>query len=140
MLIDLRSYLVRARKKRGLKRKSSNSKMKDRMSITMRPDSINKRIERGHYEGDLIFNKGSQSKNVLTLVERTTRKAILIKNDNKCSSTVIDALVRYIRRTGIEIKSITFDNGSEFTEHSKLQVFGIKVYFCDPGAPWQKVV
>ena len=31
--------------------------------------------------------------------------------------------------------TMTFDNGSEFTNHSDLS---IDTYFCDPGSPWQK--
>ncbi len=138
ILIDLRKCLVRARKRRGLKRKIPQSKIKERVSVHERPDHINKRVEVGHYEGDLIFNKDSQSKNILTLVERVTRQTILIKNDNKRSNTVIDGFIDYINRTGTIIKSITFDNGSEFTDHTKLNAIGIKTYFCDPGSPWQK--
>ncbi len=36
-------------------------------------------------------------------------------------------------------KSITFDNGTEFTQHSLLHTFpDFKTYFCDPHSPWQK--
>ena len=136
--IDLRKCLIRARKKRGLKRKAVKSKIKERVSIHARPVTINQRIEFGHYEGDLIFNSGSQSMNILTLTERTTRYTIMIRNDNKRSETVIDALSNYVKKTGVNIKSITFDNGSEFTEHLKLKAIGIETYFCDPGSPWQK--
>ena len=36
------------------------------------------------------------------------------------------------------VKSITFDNGSEFASHTKLKELGTKTYFCHPGAPWEK--
>jgi IS30 family transposase len=36
------------------------------------------------------------------------------------------------------IKSITFDNGGEFTQFGLLSLQGIHTYFCDPGAPYQK--
>lgn len=136
--IDLKKCLIRARRKRGMKRNIPKSKIKERVSVHMRPDHINQRIEIGHYECDLIFNKGSQSMNILTLIERVTRHATLIRNDDKRSETVIDALIKHIQKTGIIIKSITFDNGSEFAEHTKLKALGIATYFCDPGSPWQK--
>jgi IS30 family transposase len=138
ILIDLRKFLVRARTKRGLRRKRPQSNIKERISVHERPEHINQRIESGHYEADLIFNKGSQSKNICTLIERITRQTILLKNEDKRSETVIDAIIEHIQRTGISIKSITFDNGSEFTDHTKLNAMGIKTYFCDPGSPWQK--
>ena len=135
---ELKKLLIRARKRRGLKRKPSQSKIKDRISVHTRPDAINDRSEVGHYEGDLIFNNGSQSKNVCTLIERVTRRAILIRNEDKRSSTVIGALIEHIKTHKLIVKSITFDNGSEFSEHAKLREIGIDTYFCDPGAPWQK--
>lgn len=138
ILIDLKRFLIRAHKKRGLKRKPFKSNIKERISVHERPGNINERIEIGHYEGDLIFNRGSQSKNIFTLIERTTRKAILIKNENKRSDNVINGLINFIKRTGTIIKSITFDNGSEFAEHTELKTIGIEIYFCDPGSPWQK--
>ena len=36
------------------------------------------------------------------------------------------------------IKSITFDNGGEFTQFGLLSLQNIQTYFCDPGAPYQK--
>ena len=36
-------------------------------------------------------------------------------------------------------KSVTFDNGLEFTYHELLQQFlSMKTYFCDKHSPWQK--
>ncbi len=136
--IKLRKLLVRAHKKRGLKVKKNKSTIKNRVSIHDRPDNINSRIEAGHFECDLIFNDGSQSQNVCTLIERTTRKAFLIYNDNKSTKTVMNALIKRIYNERLFIKSITFDNGTEFADHGRLKELGIDTYFCDPGKPWQK--
>ena len=36
-------------------------------------------------------------------------------------------------------RSATFDNGKENYNHQKLRFnLGMKTYFCDPNAPWQK--
>ena len=36
-------------------------------------------------------------------------------------------------------RSITFDNGTEFSHHFKLhKTLDAKTFFCDPHAPWQK--
>lgn len=135
----LKKLLVRAHKKRGTKRTAAYSKIKNRVSVHRRPQSINDRSEFGHYECDLIFNRGSQSQNICTLIDRVTRQAILIRNDNKYTKTVIGGVIDYIRNSGLDVKSITFDNGSEFAEHWRLKdELGIDTYFCDPGAPWQK--
>ena len=136
--IDLRKLLIRTHKNRGMRRRIPKSNIKDRVSIHDRPAVINQNVEAGHYEGDLIFHSGSQSANVLTLIDRKTKHTILIQNNNKRSATVIGALTQRIEGSNSTIKSITFDNGSEFAEHTRLNKKGIKTYFCDPGSPWQK--
>src|SRR3546814_10658949 len=36
-------------------------------------------------------------------------------------------------------RSITFDNGTEFTRHHRIdRQLAIQAFFCDPHAPWQK--
>ena len=136
--IELRKLLIRRHKKRGLRPKKNKSKIKDRVSIHDRPGYINERREAGHYECDLMFNDGSQSQNICTLIERVTRKAFLIYNKNKSTKTVMNSLIKRINDEGLFIKSITFDNGTEFADHIRLKNLGIATYFCDPGKPWQK--
>ncbi len=137
--LGLHKYLIRSKKKRGYKKRASKkAKIKNRKSIHERPNYINERIEYGHFEGDLIFNKGSQSKNLLTLVERTTREVYVVYNKNKTTEEVINNLRLVMLKHRIQIRSITFDNGSEFAGHERLKAIGIATYFCDPGAPWQK--
>lgn len=108
--IDLRKFLLRQRKNRGMRRKTPKSTIKNRVSINERPEIIDQNVEVGHYEGDLIFHSGSQSANVLTLIDRKTKHTVLIKNDDKRSKTVIGALMQRIKSSDLAIKSITFDN------------------------------
>lgn len=138
MELGLPKLLVRAKKKRGLVYKARKSKIKDAISIHDRPPDISERKKPGHYEGDLIFNEGSMSQNILTLTDRVTREAIMIFNKSKHSSVVLGNMVKHIKETGVVIKSITFDNGSEFSNHVELHKHNIKTYFCDPGKPYQK--
>lgn len=134
--LKLWRLLPKKRKKRGISRKrQTSSTIKKRVSIHKRPSIVSSRETFGHYEADLFFNKGSMSKNVLITVERKSRKLFLKKNKTKSTKTVIGALRRSIDSS---IKSITFDNGTEFAEHTTLQKNGISTYFCDPGKPWQK--
>ena len=99
---------------------------------------INMRKEPGHFECDLIFNSGSQSQNICTLIDRVTRKTYLIFNRNKSTTTVMNSLISRIKSEKIDVKSITFDNGTEFADHERLNKLGIDTYFCDPHSPWQK--
>src|SRR5206468_992451 len=42
------------------------------------------------------------------------------------------SLPKFLRRT------ITFDNGTEFSYHYRLHKLSMRTFFCDPHAPWQK--
>ena len=95
-----------------MRRKTPKSHIKNRVSIHDRPTIINQNVEAGHYEGDLIFHSGSQSANVLTLIDRKTKHAVLIQNDNKKSATVIGSLDRRVKELGSIVKNITFYNCS----------------------------
>jgi len=134
--LGLHKLLPRAKRKRGLRRVRSKGPVADRVSIAKRPENINNRSEYGHWEADLVFNKGSQSKNILTAVERKSRYAILIKNESKHSKVVMKAFKKRVKGLA---KSVTFDNGSEFAQHTIIRKkHGIETYFCNPGSPWQK--
>lgn len=128
-------YLIRQKKRRGLRPQRSKSKIINRVSIHDRPEMINNRSEVGHYEADLMFQKGNQSQNILSCVERKSRKIELKKNESKHSEVVIRNLKDIKLKSKYSIDSITFDNGSEFANHSDI---GVPTYFCDPASPWQK--
>jgi IS30 family transposase len=126
--------IPRAKKKRGVIRKkhSTVGGIMHRVSIHQRPQEIEKRDQIGHYEADLMFNRGSQAANVLTIVERKSRMVILVKHESKHSQPIIDSIKKSI---GAVALSCTFDNGKEFALHHTL---GMPTFFCDPGSPWQK--
>ena len=72
-----------ARPKRQLKYSRRKRALPDIYKISNRPEYINNRSEFGHFEGDLTFFKGSKNLNITVLVEHLSRKAFLIKNNNK---------------------------------------------------------
>jgi len=135
--LELYKLLARRKLKRGIVRKSrKQGRILNRTSIHERPDHINQRLEVGHFEGDLIFHNQSKKLNAFTAIDRKTRYGIMLKNRTKNSAVVIEKIGA---RLGNWAKSITFDNGAEFAYHNRLRDnYGMKTYFCDPGAPWQK--
>jgi IS30 family transposase len=135
--LKLYQHLMLARPKRQLKYSRRKRILPDIYKIKNRPDCINNRSEFGHFEGDLTFFKGSKNGNISVLVERLSRKTFLIKNNNKTSKNVM-LKISAKTKTIPAIKSITFDNGGEFTQFGLLSLQGIHTYFCDPGAPYQK--
>lgn len=142
VFLGLPALLAHRKPKRGPRqgRKKRKILIPDRTSIHKRPQKIETREEFGHYEGDLTFFDGSQKTNIAVVVERKTRYAQLIKNENKQTTTIIKGIFnKLIQKGKSSCKSITFDNGLEFARHTFLKkLLKIDTYFCDPHSPWQK--
>lgn len=105
------------------------------MPIKQRPKHVEKRKELGHWEGDLMIFGTTRPCNISTIVERKTRYTKIIVNNSKRTEEVISKIKHSFDNTGITLKSITFDRGTEFASHYNLDT---KTYFCNPGSPWQK--
>jgi len=106
--------------------------------IRERPAEVEDRAVPGHWEGDLV--EGSRGTFIATLVERQSRFVVLVKLPEKRTDVVVDALIKAVRKLPVALrKSLTWDRGSELTEHAKFTVAtDVKVYFCDPYSPWQR--
>jgi len=84
----------------------------------------------------------SNQKFVLAVtVERLSRYTIATILPNKTAIEMKQALYRVILDSGQQnVKSITFDNGTENVLHHELkhEFPGLETYFCDPYCSWQK--
>lgn len=136
--IDLEMKLRRSTK--GEKSRK-NKKILGR-SIEERPESIETREEFGHWEIDTVLGHKSKDDALLTLVERKTRHEIIRRIPSKSAEAVTEAM-RDIFAEYSEVqhifKSITADNGSEFSELSNQgNELQIDVYFAHPYASWER--
>jgi IS30 family transposase len=106
-------------------------------SIEERPDSVNSRVEFGHWEIDTVIGvKDKTDKALLTLTERQSR-AVLIREINGRSAPAVmlaieDLKLEYGSKFKEVFKTITSDNGSEFAELSKFEKDGTLIYFTHP--------
>lgn len=130
-----------------LRRKTKSSKSKSNKkilgtSIEERPESIDTREEFGHWEIDTVLGHKSKDQALLTLVERKTRMAIVQRIPGKNAPEVRDALEGIFQEypnVQQTFKSITADNGSEFSELSEQgKEMEIDVYFAHPYASWER--
>ena len=75
----------------------------------------------------------------LTLRERKTCFIVAIKNLNKTASGTALTLISTVKNIKKYIKSITFDQGSEFNKYLWIKdCVDIDIYFCKPASPYQK--
>lgn len=136
-----RRYLPRAKSYRGWRGRRGGSpalRIKDRVSIQQRPAEAATRTSSGHWEADLmLFSQYGQA--VLVAQERQSRLLLLVKLTTKAAAPVMRQLSQLFRGLPKELaKSVTFDNGTEFAQHYRLNQLGLKTYFCDVRSPWQK--
>lgn len=115
-------------------------------SIADRPEYINERSERGHWEMDLVVGKKGTAPVLLTLTERVTRQELIFKLPNKKAASVrsvFDDLEKAMPDFKEQFRSITTDNGSEFLVLQDLQrsIHGGKrfdVWYCHSYSAWEK--
>jgi IS30 family transposase len=130
----LHEYLYTQRPRRRKHRKKVKKEIiKHRVMIDARPIIIWRKKEYGHYEVDLVMWKQSTKACLLVLIEMVTRYKIVYRLPNKEAEWVEIKLKEAIQK--YSIRSMTFDNGSEFAGHIHLW---IPTYFCYPHSPRQK--
>jgi IS30 family transposase len=135
----LHKLLVRGHGNRGHRKRVHGSKIKGRVSIHERPEAAKDRQEIGHWEVDLMaFLRNSQ--HMLVIHERKTRYTAAIKLANKTAAETLKALLSFFQGLPEDLlKTITFDNGTEFAYHQNLSdILKVPTYFCDVYASWQK--
>ena len=138
--LEIRHLPMKEKKKKG-KRSVVIKRAPKGTSIEKRPIEILERKTFGHWEMDCVC--GSTKNVLLVLTERLTRKEIIIPMENQKSESVVKCLNRIEYRYGKDFKkifkSITVDNGSEFSDFQALQrsIFGknskrTTLYYCHP--------
>lgn len=135
--IDL---LLKVRRKPKSKRKKWK-KILGR-GIETRPIIVESREEFGHWEGDGIIGKGRKGQ-LITLVERKTGIGFLFNVGNRDDSRIVEIIdgleTRYGNHFPKIFKSITFDNGSEFSDSLAMEKNGrTEVYYAHPYSSFER--
>lgn len=144
---DLTQYLLRrkfGRKHRYVKKrfKAMKSKIPNRIDIDFREEEANLRLAFGHFEADSVESSRKQGKKrnscLTVIVDRATRKTTILKTVSKTSIETNKSIIKALK-TFKSIKSITYDNGLEFSKHEEInKIFNAKSYFCKPYHSWEK--
>lgn len=118
-------------------------------SIHNRPKEIDENKEFGHWELDCVEGTKESKKTYMTLLERVTKKYIVIEmkeHTNECVKKAIDRLEeKYGENFKKIFKSMTTDNGHEFLNYDKIEISKFnknerrrEIYYTDPYSSWQK--
>ena len=133
--ITVKSHLRRRGKRMLPKNSNYNTIHPDRI-IPEWTEEIRLRARIGDWEGDTVY--GGIGKGLLvTQVDRRSRflrAGLLAKRDALLTKDVICKILK-----GLPVKSISLDNGSEFSEfHALEDELHTLVYFAEPHKPWQR--
>lgn len=139
--LTLWEYLPRKQKKRKRRngRKVQRMRIPDRVSIHQRPAAANNRTEPGHWEGDTMEGRRQDKDGIQVNVDRLARKMVAKKVDRVAGKETLTAqrqnlspFPKQLRRT------LTLDNGKENVNHIALRSLGLRAFFADTYAAWQK--
>lgn len=111
--------------------------------IAQRPEIAALRIEEGHWEGDTVVGrKAGKEAVVLSLLEKKTENYIALHISGKDADSVLSAMQLLKEEFGNKFsqvfKTITVDNGPEFSGFAQVENWGSQVYFAHPYTSWER--
>jgi IS30 family transposase len=120
-------------------KKERRGQIPDRNTIENRPAIVDEKVRIGDWEGDTVEGAGKTAY-VATFVEKTSRLLAAKVMPDKAAATLSRAAVRAFNPIPDEcIKTITFDNGKEFSGHTALAAaLGCDIYFAHPSHSWER--
>ena len=114
------------------------SSIPHRVSITERPQEVEAKTRLGDWECDTVI--GQDRKSVLvTVVDRASLYTACSRVLSQSARVVGNAIIRLLRPFKEQVRTLTFDNGSEFVRHETVaQALGAATYFAHPYASWER--
>ena len=117
-------------------------------SIHVRPEEVKGNKEFGHWEMDCVEGNKNEKEILLTLLERKTKKYMIIKMKDSTTASVVrvwnileEKYGKYFKEV---FKTITTDNGVNFIRYEEIERSKYKeekrfeIYYTDPYSAWQK--
>ena len=137
---ELKPFL-RQGKRRYRKRYGSSARsslIPNRRSIAERPMIVDKKARIGDWECDTVIGKDRKSA-LVTVVERKSLFTVMATVKRKTAEQVSNTMIKLLEPYKDRVKTLTFDNGTEFMRHEKIgKVLGAKTYFANPYSSWER--
>jgi len=126
------------REKQSLKKMAQVVWRSSRNDLQVYPTEANTREEIGHWEADTMIGKNHKGA-LVTLDERKSKLRLAFPLKAKTAENTTEAILILLRRLKSYVKTITFDNGKEFTLHEMIaKVLDCKTYFAKPFHSWER--
>jgi transposase, IS30 family len=140
-LAPYRQYLRQGQKKRR-RRKGVNSKrggIPGRIGIEHRPAIADLKTEIGHWESDTVIGVSHMGA-IVTHVDKASKFLLAGLAQNKTVQQINQVTLGLFEQIDARFrKTMTFDNGKEFSGHQKLaQTLGISCFFANPYHSWER--
>ncbi len=114
------------------------SSIPNRVSITERPQEVETKARLGDWECDTVIGKDRKSV-LVTVVDRTSLYTACSRVLSRSARVVADAIIRLLRPFKERVKTLTFDNGSEFVKHETIaHALDATTYFAHPYSSWER--
>lgn len=136
----LYKYLRFGHKKRRkrLGKRDKRGAIPNKTMISERPAEVETKERFGDWEGDTIIG-GKRQGVIVTLVDRKAKHTLMGQSPNKSAAAVEKVVVDLLKNTHLPKKTITFDNGTEFSSHQNIaEQLGVQVYFANPYHSWER--
>ena len=92
----------------------------------------------GDWEADTMIGKNHKGA-LLTLDERKSKLRLAFPLSGKKAQPVVEAAITLLQGIKSVVKTITFDNGKEFSFHEKIaKALNCKTYFATPYHSWEQ--
>ena len=110
----------------------------NRVDIDERPEAANKRERVGDWEVDTIIGKNHKGA-IVTLDDRKSKLRLAMPTGGKKARDVTDAVISVFRPLKRFVKTLTFDNGKEFSCHEEIsKALNCDAYFAKPYHSWER--
>lgn len=119
----------------------SRGRIADRVSIDERPQRVNEQHDIGDWEADTVFGRKGTGY-IATLVDRKSLYLVARLLPDLKAKTFNRAVLEGLKRIPNALcKTVTCDNGSEFSEFKELeQKLQCRVYFAHPYHAWERAI
>ena len=108
------------------------------MSIEQRPEIVARKTRIGDWEADTIIGKNHRQA-LVSLTERKTKLTLLAKVEQKTAVLVSQAIISLLNPIQDRVKTITSDNGKEFSKHENIaNRLEADFFFAHPYSSWER--